>query len=138
MTLDPRALARALGGTMSGRNIVAPGPGYSHADRSLSVKIEPTTTPNGFIVHFIAGDSPIECLDYVRARLGLGERARRRRQSAPLGSASPTVAPDDDATHRSALALTLWSEARDRRLRLHQMSRDRAPRRQAWLIPIRA
>jgi hypothetical protein len=32
----------------------------------------------------------------------------------------------------------IWSEARDRRLRLHQMSRDRAPRRQAWLIPIRA
>lgn len=42
MTLDPRAVARALGGHVSGRNIAAPGPGHSRADRSLSIKIEPT------------------------------------------------------------------------------------------------
>lgn len=112
MTLNPRAMARALGGRVSGRNVVALGPGHSRADRSLSIKIEPTA-PDGFIVHPFAGDSPIECLDYVRARLGLGERDRRRRHSPPL--ASPAVAADDDATHRSALALRLWSEARDPR-----------------------
>ena len=78
MTLNPRAMARALGGRVSGRNVVALGPGHSRADRSLSIKIEPTA-PDGFIVHPFAGDSPIECLDYVRARLGLGERDRRRR-----------------------------------------------------------
>jgi putative DNA primase/helicase len=112
MTLDPRVVARALGGNVSGRNVGAPGPGHSRADRSLSIKIEPTA-PDGFIVHSFAGDSPIECLDYVRARLGLGERDRRRRHSPPL--ASPTVAPEDDAAHRSALALRFWSEARDPR-----------------------
>jgi len=54
MTLDPRAFARALGGEATGRNVLAPGPGHSQADRSLSVKIDsadslcirsPATTP---------------------------------------------------------------------------------------------
>jgi hypothetical protein len=112
MTLDPRAVARALGGNVSGRNVVAPGPGHSRADRSLSIKIEPTA-PDGFIVHSFAGDSPIESRDFVRAALGLGARERRRR--SPRWSPSPTVAPEDDAAHRSALALRLWSEARDPR-----------------------
>ena len=111
---------------MSNRNIIAPGPGHSRAEPSLSIKIEPSA-PDGFVVHSFAGDSPIECLEYVRARLCLGERDRRRRQPAPLGPASPTVASDNDATHRSALALGFWSEARDRRLRPHQPNRDRAP-----------
>src|SRR5262245_6957039 len=35
--LDLRAVARALGGNVSGRNVVAPGPGHSHTDRSLSL-----------------------------------------------------------------------------------------------------
>jgi hypothetical protein len=48
MTLDPRAVARALGCNVSERNVVAPGPGHSRADRSLSIKIEPTA-PDGFI-----------------------------------------------------------------------------------------
>jgi len=34
-------IARALGGSVSGRNVVAPGPWHSHADRSLSIKIDP-------------------------------------------------------------------------------------------------
>jgi hypothetical protein len=70
MTLDPRAVARALGGTVSGHNVVAPGPGHSRADRSLSILIKPTA-PNGFFVHSFAGDSPLECRDYVLGRLGL-------------------------------------------------------------------
>jgi len=101
MTLDPRAVARSLGGDMSGR-----------ADRSLSIKIEPTA-PDGFIVHSFAGDSPLECRDYVRAALGLGARERRRGQSSPRGSQPSIVAPDNGAAHRSALALRLWDEARD-------------------------
>ena len=42
MTLDPRAVARALGGSVSGRHIIAPGPGHSRADRSLSIEIDPS------------------------------------------------------------------------------------------------
>jgi hypothetical protein len=113
MTLDPRAVARALGGNVSGRNVVAPGPGHSRADRSLSIKIEPTA-PDGFIVHSFAGDSPVECRDYVRAALGLGAREMRR-HSLPRRSRHCTVAPESDADYRSALALRLWNEARDPR-----------------------
>src|SRR3984893_11304738 len=56
IALDPHVVARALGGNVSGHNVVAPGPGHSRADRSLSVKLDPSA-PDGFIVHSFAGDS---------------------------------------------------------------------------------
>ena len=112
MTLDPRAVARTLGGSVSGCNVLAPGPGHSRADRSLSIKIDPAA-PDSFIVHSFAGDSPITCRDYVRAALGLGGPERRRRQSSRRWSGPCTVAPDDNAANRSAFALRLWNEARD-------------------------
>ena len=112
MTLDPRAVARTLGGSVSGCNVLAPGPGHSRADRSLSIKIDPAA-PDSFIVHSFAGDSPITCRDYVRAALGLGGPERRRRQSSRQWSGPCTVAPGDNAANRSAFALRLWNEARD-------------------------
>jgi putative DNA primase/helicase len=114
MTLDPRAVARSLGGSVSGRNVIAPGPGHSRADRSLSIKIDPTA-PDGFVVHSFAGDSPIACRGYVRAALGLGAPERRRRQSTRRLSPPCTVAPDDDSAYRSAFALRLWNESHDPR-----------------------
>jgi hypothetical protein len=39
MTPDRLAVARALGGDV-GRNVLAPGPGHSRAERSLSIKID--------------------------------------------------------------------------------------------------
>jgi hypothetical protein len=65
-------IARALGGEISGDQALAPGPGHSPRDRSLCVKLS-GEDPSGFIVHSFAGDDPIECKDYVRARLGLPE-----------------------------------------------------------------
>ena len=111
MTLDPRAVARTLGGSVSGCNVLAPGPGHSRADRSLSIKIDPAA-PDSFIVHSFAGDSPITCRDHVRAALGLGARERRRQQSSRQWSGPCTVAPGDNAANRSAFALRLWNEAR--------------------------
>src|SRR5262245_56379423 len=55
--LDLRSIARALGGEISGRQILAAGPGHSRSDRSLSVRIEPEA-PDGFLVHSFAGDDP--------------------------------------------------------------------------------
>ena len=63
-------LAKALGGEVSGAEVVAPGPGHSAADRSMSVKPD-AGAEAGFIVHSFAGDDPIVCRDYVRERLGL-------------------------------------------------------------------
>lgn len=74
--------------------------------------------PDGFVVHSFAGDPPIECRDHVRAALSLGAREQPRRKSSPRWSPPCIVAPDDDAAHRSALALRLWSEARDPRGRV--------------------
>jgi len=70
--LDFRAIARALGGEISGRQILAPGPGHSRVDRSLSIRVEPEA-PDGFLVHSFAGDDPIICKNYVRQQLGLPE-----------------------------------------------------------------
>jgi RecA-family ATPase len=70
--LDLRHLARALGGDVSNGSVLAPGPGHSAADRSLSVKMD-ANAPDGFLVHSFAGDDPIQCRDYVRTKCGLPE-----------------------------------------------------------------
>lgn len=114
MTLEPRAVARVLGGSASGRNVVVPGPGHSSADRSLSIKIDPTAL-DGFVVHSFAGDSPAACRDYVRAALSLGAREGHRQQSSRWQSRPTTILRDDVSADRSPLALRLWHEARDPR-----------------------
>jgi hypothetical protein len=48
--IDPRNLARALGGEVHGEEILAPGPGHSADDRSLSVKLD-ANAPGGFVVN---------------------------------------------------------------------------------------
>jgi len=68
--LTPTQIARALGGKVSGDHVLAPGPGHSPKDRSLSIKLD-ATAPDGFLVHSFAGDDPIRCKDYVREKLGL-------------------------------------------------------------------
>ena len=63
-------LAAALGGEVSGNQILAPGPGHSPKDRSLSIRLD-NTAPGGMVVHSFAGDDPIARKDYVRERAGL-------------------------------------------------------------------
>ena len=58
--------------------MLAPGPGHSPRDRSLSIKIDPGA-PDGFVAYSFAGDDPLECKDYVRERAGL-ERWEPTRQ----------------------------------------------------------
>jgi hypothetical protein len=67
---DLKAAARALGGEVKSGGVLAPGPGHSPADRSLSVRFDPEA-PDGFIVHSFAGDDPIQCKDHVRSKIGL-------------------------------------------------------------------
>lgn len=87
-------LARAVGGEVVGAQVLAPGPGHSPCDRSLSVRIS-ATAPDGFVVYSHAGDHWRDCLDHVRQRLGLDrgvwKTSRRTRQStapAPTGPAA--------------------------------------------------
>ncbi|MET0706816.1 MAG: hypothetical protein ABWY82_08225, partial [Tardiphaga sp.] len=65
-----QTVAKALGGEVNGGQVLAPGPGHSAKDRSLSVKID-AGAPGGFLAHSFSGDEPIACRDYVRERLGL-------------------------------------------------------------------
>jgi putative DNA primase/helicase len=69
--IDTRSLAHALGGEVAGRDqVLAPGPGHSPKDRSLSVRL---TDGDDFVVHSFAGDDPLVCKDYIRRKLGLPE-----------------------------------------------------------------
>ncbi len=68
--ITQQQIAHALGGEISGGQVLAPGPGHSAGDRSLSIKID-ETAPSGFVVHSFSGDDPIRCKDYVRQKIGL-------------------------------------------------------------------
>jgi putative DNA primase/helicase len=125
--LDLRTIARALGGEVSGRRVLAPGPQHCPKDRSLCVSLAPTT-PSGFLVHSFAGDDPIQCKDYVRARLGLpawqpGDEQDRRVHLSRIKDSDRTIA-DGQATLREKTeddllrikrAQALWNEAADPR-----------------------
>jgi putative DNA primase/helicase len=70
VTLDLKNLARALGGHISGDQVLAPGPDHSPGDRSMSIALS-TSTLDGFVVNSFAGDDPKVCKDYIRLKLGL-------------------------------------------------------------------
>lgn len=83
-----KELLQALGGERSGAGIVCAGPNHSKHDRSLSVT--PANNKNGFVVHSFAGDDDLECLDFVRAKLGLGEwTPTERTRTKPLTTPNP-------------------------------------------------
>jgi putative DNA primase/helicase len=125
--LDLRAIARALGGEISGRQILAPGPGHSRGDRSLSVRIKPEA-PDGFLVHSFAGDDPIICKDYIRRQLGLPEwepgDEQDRRIDASQRARFDRTAIDREAVMRPRTeddhvrierAVAIWKEGSDPR-----------------------
>jgi AAA domain len=70
MNYSPQQVAAALGGEVSGREVLAPGPNHSPKDRSLSVKLDPAA-PDGFVVHSFSGDDPLQWKDHVRSKLGV-------------------------------------------------------------------
>ena len=70
MLTNLQTLAKALGGEINGSQVLAPGPGHSVIDRSLSVKLD-SNAPDGFLVHSFAGDDPLVCRDHVREKAGL-------------------------------------------------------------------
>jgi Toprim domain len=126
-TLDLCAIARALGGEVSGQRVLAPGPQHSPKDRSLCVSLAPAL-PGGFLVHSFAGDDPIGCKDYVRARLGLpawqpGDEQGRRVHLSRIKEWDRTITDGqailrektEDDLLRIKRAQALWNEAADPR-----------------------
>lgn len=96
MALDLKNLAQALGGDFNRDQVLAPGPGHSRQDRSLSITLS-TSASDGFIVHSFAGDDPIECKDYVRQKIGLTP-------FQPNGRGSRASDASVDAALRAAVA----------------------------------
>lgn len=127
---DARAIAAALGGQVVGRDrVLAPGPGHSARDRSLSVRLDPTA-PDGFVCHSYAGDAWPVCRDYVRARLGLpswepgdGQRRTVPAQHAEKWDLAAVEAEVDEGSRpwtedealRIAAARRIWDEGRNPR-----------------------
>ena len=111
--LSLRAIARALGGEVSGGQAVVPGPGHSRRDRSLSIRLS-ASAPEGFLAFSHAGDDWRACRDYVGERLGL-PRDGSTRNRAP----SQTPRPSSKATsgggeaERLKLALDIFARAVD-------------------------
>jgi hypothetical protein len=110
-------LARALHGGVVGCQVLAPGPGHSPRDRSLSVRLS-AASPLGFICHSHSPrDNFADCQRYVCERLGLdpdGWKAPRRATAAsgrPPASARPNDGPDE----RTTAAVALWRTSADPR-----------------------
>jgi excisionase family DNA binding protein len=109
MIASQNEIARALGGRVVRGQVLAPGPGHSKADRSLSVKLSPGS-PDGFVVHSFAGDDWTTCRDHVR--LALGHRFCPRQPARPSSRPqSESGVLGYDASRRSDLALRIWQEA---------------------------
>ena len=68
LNLSLKQIALALGGEVSGGQVLAPGPNHSAEDRSLAVKLG---RDRGLVVYSHAADDIWQCKDHVRAKLGL-------------------------------------------------------------------
>ena len=124
--IDLRSLQRALGGEISGGQLLCPGPGHSPRDRSLAVR--PSPDGDGFVVHSHCGDDWTLCKDYVRERLGLpqwqpGDGRDRRvdpsrlktfERAAVEAEAERRPLTQDDRV-RIERARAVWDEATDPR-----------------------
>jgi RecA-family ATPase len=75
--LTLQMLARALGGEITGGQVLAPGPGHTAEDRSLSIKLDANSS-DGFVVNSFSNDDAIVCKDYVRQKVGLPAFKPRR------------------------------------------------------------
>lgn len=102
-------IARALGGQVAGRQVLAPGPGHSPKDRSLAVRLS-VQSPDGFLAHSFAGDDWRLCRDHVAERLGL-----KRGVAKPLGAPEPQPTAEAEQRQRMERAAAIWAEARDPR-----------------------
>ena len=87
--LSLQAIARALGGNISGNQVLAPTPGHSKADRGTSVRIAPGA-PDGLLVSVFNGGraEALQVKDALRAAGILPDFDGRRRELTEAEKAS--------------------------------------------------
>lgn len=99
--MDLRTIAAALGGEVASGQVLAPGPNHSPRDRSMTVRLSPTS-PDGFICFSHAGDDFRDCRDYIRSKLGLDPNSWK-------------ASPKFEGNHKRATAARQWPpENRDK------------------------
>jgi hypothetical protein len=69
VNLSLEQIARALNGEIRNGQVLAPGPGHSAVDRSMSVKI--SDSGDDIVVYSFAGDDPIARKKYAREKCGI-------------------------------------------------------------------
>jgi putative DNA primase/helicase len=122
--IDLRTLQRALGGEISGGQLLCPGPGHSPRDRSLAVRL----SGGDFVVHSHGGDDWQTCKDYVRERLGwpawqpgdgrersVSPQRLRDFERAAIDAESSCRERTEDDQLRINRARAIWDEAADPR-----------------------
>lgn len=115
-------LARALGGKINGSQVLAPGPGHSPRDQSLSVRLS-VSSPDGFIVYSHAGDDWRVCRDHVAGALGFPiDRRRQDWVVDPIEAGRRRKVQERaeeqhraDAAQRQRRAVAMWRDGRDPR-----------------------
>ena len=108
--MDLRAIARALGGEVAGDQVLAPAPGHSPQDRSLSIRVS-STAPSGILVWLFSGGDVLAAKDHVLHALRWPHRSQ---EVTPRASTTAAAGRSDDLA-RTARALEIWDEARDPR-----------------------
>jgi putative DNA primase/helicase len=84
--LSLTAIAQALGGKVSGQQVLAPGPGHDPEDLSLAVKIN--DAGDDIVVHSFADDDDLACKDYVHDKLGLPKwQPKKKKANGSSGTA---------------------------------------------------
>jgi hypothetical protein len=100
--LDLRTIAAVLGGEVACGQVIAPGPGHSPRDRSMTVRLS-ADSPDGFICFSHAGDDFRDCRDYVRSRLGLDPNGWKRKDGVLRQvDAKPRLKPAPVSTDRGS------------------------------------
>lgn len=102
-------MARALGGSQSGRNSIAfPTPGHSPHDRGSIVTFHPDA-PDGFVVFSHNGGNVFVIRDMIKALLGISRQVAAKPAERILAQVEPK--PDD--AERSRYALKIFDQGRD-------------------------
>jgi putative DNA primase/helicase len=100
-------IARALGGKVTRDQVLAPGPGHTAKDLSLSVRLS-SGSRDGFIAHSFAGEDWKLCHHYIRERLDLPRDSWRRRKPGPHLRVIRQSSPALELHDRSRFAIELW------------------------------
>lgn len=85
-------VAELPGGEACGEQVLAPGPGHSAEDRSLSVKLDDDAA-DGFVINTFSGDDVAACRDHVRQKLGLPKFERKEKKRKGKGTAAKPWSP---------------------------------------------